>query len=227
VHRDIKPANVMVGRYGEVVLMDWGIAKPSARRAIRPPGRTARSRATRRARPDVRDARGSVIGTPAYMSPEQARGENDRIDERSDLYSAAVVFQELISQRHYLADKQSLEAMLDGVIKDEVTVTTLSEIRAPGTPMELIHFVREGLTKDPAKRFPVGGGDDREAPGDPRGQGAGPVSLHPDQARRPGARSLRGQASVDGVQPLAQHAGALVFAAVMLVRIVIPDAEAS
>ena len=116
VHRDVKPANVMVGKYGEVVLMDWGIAKPIAEKRDLargadatlgevPEGARGRLYATRV---------GSLIGTPAYMSPEQARGDNDTIDARSDLYSAIVMFHELITLRHYLDEKETMEDVLAG-----------------------------------------------------------------------------------------------------------------
>jgi serine/threonine-protein kinase len=157
VHRDIKPANVMVGRYGEVVLMDWGIAKPldEARDAARGPdgvlssegeGERARMYATRV---------GSLIGTPAYMSPEQARGDVGKIDVRSDLYSAVVLLHELLGLRHYLAEKESMSALLHGVIHEELDGMKLVRMKYPGNmpPAEYIHLVAKGLSKDPDKRF--------------------------------------------------------------------------
>jgi hypothetical protein len=79
VHRDIKPGNVMVGRDGEPVLMDFGLA----RRADRGDVRLTHS--------------GSLLGTPAYMSPEQAEGRTEAIGPASDLYSLGVVLYELLT----------------------------------------------------------------------------------------------------------------------------------
>ena len=93
---------------------------------------------------------GSIIGTPAYMSPEQVRGE--RIDARSDLYSAAVVFHELLGHEHYFSDRQTLDGMLDAIKSEEVGFVKLLTIgQVP--PAELIHVLRKGLQKDPAQRF--------------------------------------------------------------------------
>jgi serine/threonine-protein kinase len=159
VHRDIKPANVMIGRYGEIILMDWGISKPLAQ------ARDAASSAAAELVADGDDkdkARlfatrvGSLIGTPAYMSPEQARGDNASVDVRSDLYSAAVLFHELVSLQHYLHDKQTLEQMLQSCIHEEfgfMKILGLHGSTQGPPPGELIHFTHKGLSKDPAKRF--------------------------------------------------------------------------
>jgi serine/threonine-protein kinase len=159
VHRDIKPANVMVGHYGEVVLMDWGIAKPMAdtRDAARGAdgaiaddgsgkGERARMYATRV---------GSLIGTPAYMSPEQARGDIEKIDARSDIYSVVVLLHELIGLRHYLAEKESMNALLAGIITEPMPILKILSMGYPGAnpPAEYLHLTAKGLSKDPAQRF--------------------------------------------------------------------------
>jgi len=154
VHRDVKPANVMVGRFGEVVLMDWGIAKPIAER--RDPAAIAEG-ALKTADGGARDRLyatrvGSLIGTPAYMSPEQARGDNAKVDARSDLYSAMVLFHEMLGLEHYLAGKETLEGLLEAIKSEELGFfSLLSMPRRP--PGELVHLLAKGLHKDPARRF--------------------------------------------------------------------------
>ena len=160
VHRDIKPANVMIGRYGEVVLMDWGIAKPLAQTrdlATMAEAEIGEIGAASEGRARAFATRvGSILGTPAYMAPEQARGENDRIDARSDLYSATVLFHELLSLSHYLTDAASMEAMLATVAKEEQTMGKLLGLYHPAygmPPAELLYFVCQGMARDPAARF--------------------------------------------------------------------------
>jgi len=104
VHRDLKPANVMVGAFGEVQIMDWGLAKvlgddrekqqPSEEAAGK--GRTI-VETVRTAGSDTRSHAGSVMGTPAYMPPEQARGEVDRIDARSDVFALGAILCEILT----------------------------------------------------------------------------------------------------------------------------------
>jgi serine/threonine-protein kinase len=157
VHRDIKPANVMVGPFGEVMLMDWGIARPLA--APRDLAASAvNAMLSEAAAPESRmyaTRVGTLVGTPAYMAPEQARGENDKIDARSDLYSACALFVELLSLRHYLPAKTSVGDLLSAVIEEEVTFYKLRAIKSPHqpkVPAELLHFCTRGLAKDSAKR---------------------------------------------------------------------------
>jgi formylglycine-generating enzyme required for sulfatase activity len=94
VHRDLKPTNVMVGGHGEVLVMDWGIAKVLAGGDEEwvPDGRDPTGRAS------AEQTRvGSVLGTPAFMSPEQARGEVASVDQRSDVYALGAVLYELLT----------------------------------------------------------------------------------------------------------------------------------
>jgi serine/threonine-protein kinase len=163
VHRDVKPANVMVGRFGEVVLMDWGVAKPLA--ASRDAARGADASLVAGGAGEEERARmyatrvGALVGTPAYMAPEQARGDIAAVDARSDIYSAIVLFHELLGLRHYLADRETLEALLAGIISEEFGVLKLIGLRYPGgaPPTEYLHACAKGLSKDPAERFQSAG----------------------------------------------------------------------
>jgi serine/threonine-protein kinase len=161
LHRDIKPANVMVGRYGEVVVMDWGIAKPMA---------AARDMAARASGPEAAPGAtgerafatrvGAYVGTPSYMSPEQALGQNDTLDGRSDLYSATVLFHELVTLKHYLGERGSIEALFEAIVGEEIGFRKLVSDRHPAqrsVPAELMHLVHRGLAKDPARRFQTAG----------------------------------------------------------------------
>jgi eukaryotic-like serine/threonine-protein kinase len=154
LHRDIKPANVMVGAHGEVVVMDWGIA-----RSLREPASGAPAGASRvtASAEDIARGRafetqlGTVIGTPAYMSPEQASGAP--LDERSDIYSLSVLFHELLGLTHYLAGRTTLLETLEGVQKEKPSPLYFTKHPHQGrVPPDLSWFVYRGLAKTPDQR---------------------------------------------------------------------------
>ena len=149
VHRDIKPANIMVGPWGEVFLMDWGIAKPiGAAETLSPSAGGAAATGERVTSTHV----GSVIGTPAYMSPEQARGQP--VDARSDVYSLSVLLHELLGLKHYLDHCNTVEAVLDGVQTAHAPAPSfVPSPHQPPAPMDLSWYVRKGLAKEPAMRY--------------------------------------------------------------------------
>ncbi len=146
VHRDIKPANVMVGEHGEVCLVDWGIARGS---------QSGATPTVAPARPELTQE-GAVLGTPLYMSPEQARGDQEAVDARSDLYSVFVVLFELLTLRRYVRDETSVFATLQEVLDGEGPwhdPHAWTHSSQPAIPIELRYFVRRGLHKDPQQRF--------------------------------------------------------------------------
>ncbi len=104
LHRDLKPANVMVGAFGEVQVVDWGLAKVLRRGGVADEERAAQPVHT--VIETVRSGKGSsgsdsivgsVMGTPAYMAPEQAQGEIEMLDERADVFSLGAILCELLT----------------------------------------------------------------------------------------------------------------------------------
>ncbi len=87
IHRDVKPANLLLGPYGETLVVDWGLAKVVGRGGARDAPRSAEASLHPSASGAAETVDGSAMGTPAYMSPEQAAGELDRLGPASDVYS--------------------------------------------------------------------------------------------------------------------------------------------
>ena len=95
IHRDLKPSNIMIGDYGEVLVVDWGIAK------VIDADSTQEQIKTQRSGGGMYDSPGVVLGTPAYMSPEQAWGRIKRVDRRSDIYSLGAILYKIITGETY------------------------------------------------------------------------------------------------------------------------------
>lgn len=146
VHRDIKPDNIMVGRFGEVFVMDWGLAKILGRAGEAKSGADTFVRIDPRA--DVtKTVEGTIAGTPYYMAPEQALGKIEEIDPRTDIYALGAVLFELIT----------LSKPVEGEDADEVIVNVArGRLRpVPATvPRELAAIMRKALAFRREDRYP-------------------------------------------------------------------------
>ena len=156
VHRDVKPENIIVDDQGHVWLMDFGVALEGAA--------TSKTRI------------GALIGTPAYMSPEQARGE--RVDARSDLYSAAVVLYEMLAGRTPFLGDSEYEQQTAHV---NLVPPSLESLQV-GAPAFVSAAVAKGLEKDPARRH-TSADAFRESLRPPEGESStnGPRGLEPEE----------------------------------------------
>ncbi|MCB9931797.1 MAG: protein kinase [Planctomycetes bacterium] len=148
IHRDLKPANIMVGRFGEVQIMDWGVAKIVGRKE------DTADREVRSDRQDDDAARtmaGSILGTPSYMSPEQARGEVNTMGPESDVFSLGVILYELLCLATPWTAQTSAQ-VLDQVKNFEPEPPTK---RAPDRkiPPELDQLAMKCIIKQPHKRL--------------------------------------------------------------------------
>ena len=149
LHRDLKPANVMVGRYNEVYVMDWGVARRFG--AAADPADDAGWPETEPEEPALTRV-GQIVGTPRYMSPEQAKGQNDHLDGRSDLYSLGVILFELVSLRKAVPGETGRAALASAA---EGRMVALEHI-VPGKAIapELAAIIRRATARAPEDRYP-------------------------------------------------------------------------
>ena len=150
VNRDLKPANIMLGGFGETFVLDWGLARVRGQedRALPDLRRAAETLKAAAASPGL-TLDGSILGTPAYMPPEQARGELDRIDERSDVYALGAVLFEILTG-HPPHEGPHPVAVLQSVIHALPPHATRIE---PHAPPDLAAIAHKALAPDPAGRF--------------------------------------------------------------------------
>jgi hypothetical protein len=130
IHRDLKPANVFITDQGEIKVLDFGVAQM----------RDATSERT---------ATGTALGTPAYMSPEQAMGLVDQLDGRADLFSVGAMMHALITGHRINNGRTEQEALVMAATKPVPSVARL----APHLPIELIKIIDKALAWDRRNRF--------------------------------------------------------------------------
>jgi serine/threonine-protein kinase len=142
VHRDLKPDNVMVGENGEVVLMDWGLA-----RVLDDQMQTDLSGSVE----DDYWEEGETFGTPAYMPPEQARGELAEVDERSDIYSLGAILYEILTLQPPYVGK-SPEEVMRMVVEGELVAPSERAPQGRAVPEELERLCLEATAYEKSDR---------------------------------------------------------------------------
>jgi tetratricopeptide (TPR) repeat protein len=156
IHRDLKPANVMVGAFGEVQVMDWGLAKALGEKA--PASAEALAAEQTRAWTEIHATpeagshtqAGSLIGTPAFIAPEQALGELDKVNERSDVFGLGALLAVILTgQPPYVGETAEAVRVQAARGKLEHCFTRLD---ASGAEPELVALCKRCLAFEPADR---------------------------------------------------------------------------
>lgn len=138
IHRDIKPENIMVASFGQVYLMDWGLARLTKSR----PGSGDMA---------PMEAPGAV-GTPEYMAPEQARGNPAHMDERSDIFGLGAVLYEIISGKRPYGDHRNQEVLLERARAGAV-ISIDDATLGIGVAKRIRTIVQKAVASDPAERY--------------------------------------------------------------------------
>ena len=157
IHRDLKPSNIMVGSFGEVQVMDWGLAKvldqggvADEEKAILASGDAAAVWTLRSGSAAMESRPGSVLGTPSYMAPEQARGELDTLDERADVFALGSILCEILTGQPTFAGKGGAELYRKAEMAD--LSDALARLDACGADAELVALARSCLAAAPKHR---------------------------------------------------------------------------
>ena len=157
IHRDLKPSNVMVGNFGEVQVMDWGLAKVLDQGGVADEEGSLRSTAegpvVRRLRsgsaaPESRV--GSVLGTPSYMAPEQARGALDTLDERADVFALGSILCEILTGKPAFTGRSEAELCRKAELAE--LSDAYARLAACGADAELVTLACSCLAAAPKHR---------------------------------------------------------------------------
>jgi serine/threonine-protein kinase len=154
LHRDLKPSNVMVGAFGEVQVMDWGLAKVlDSQRTSEPGSQPDDSSAlapVRTAGEDHATHAGAILGTPAFMAPEQARGEIERLDERADVFGLGAILCALLTGKPPYVGPTKAEVYRQA--KEAALTDAQARLQACGADDDLVRLAKACLTPDLAER---------------------------------------------------------------------------
>ena len=163
IHRDLEPSNVMIGMFGEVQVIDWGLAKVLASGGRQPPEFTSDAPATsdvargaHAPRSPGGSALGWALGTPAYMSPEQARGENDRHDTRTDVFGLGALLCHILTGRPPYSGASADELTREAAAAD--LTEAFARPDGCGADPALVALCKRCLAPEPVDR-PADGGE--------------------------------------------------------------------
>ena len=156
IHRDLKPANVMVGAFGEVQVMDWGLAKvlgeQSAATAEAPTAEQTQAwtEISPTPKPGSQTEAGSLVGTPAFIAPEQAVGEIERVNERSDVFGLGALLAVILTGKPpYVGE--TFEAVRVQAVRGKLD-DCFARLDASGAEPELVALCKRCLAFEPADR---------------------------------------------------------------------------
>ena len=141
IHRDLKPKNVLVGSFGETVVIDWGLAKDLDSPELAVGARGGGS--------GLETELGEVMGTPAYMPPEQAEGQT--VDERADVYAIGALLTHVLCGKPPYEGRSAIELL--GAVK--AGPPTPLRTREPSAPADLIAIVERAMARDRSARYPT------------------------------------------------------------------------
>ena len=166
IHRDLKPDNIMIGEFGEVLIMDWGIAKlvqPISNSLSTSGGNVgSNSFEEQFGSIDTQEKEGTVVGTIAgtlgYMSPEQARGEIDKLDARTDIFSLGAVLYEMLAgsapyNQPYAKERLLATANEETIEPPAVRLRKTNSKRTASIPREVAAIAMKALSHKPEDRY--------------------------------------------------------------------------
>jgi serine/threonine-protein kinase len=148
LHRDLKPGNVFIGEFGDVRLVDWGLARLIDRPDDARPGTDAEQKIDLSGDP-VQTQEGEILGTPGYASPEQMKGAVAEIDERTDIYSLGVMLYEMLAGRLPVGGET-----VTGLIGNTIAGKTIPLRSVAPVDKRLAAVVHKALALEPSDRYP-------------------------------------------------------------------------
>jgi WD40 repeat protein/predicted Ser/Thr protein kinase len=149
IHRDLKPENVMVGTFGEALVMDWGLAKALGSSEPEAKPRNPSDVASIPLDLPCATAHGTILGTPAYMSPEQASGEIDKLDARTDVYALGAILYFLLAGKPPFSGSTVTQVLR----KVRAGPTPTPRALDPSVPRSLAAICTRAMTRAPDDRY--------------------------------------------------------------------------